>query len=336
MIDRILHLAIERRWLVLLAAFAIAALGVWNYQRLPIDAVPDITNVQVQINTEAPGYTPLEAEQRITFVVETAMGGLPKLDYTRSLSRYGLSQVTVVFEDGTDIYFARQLVAERLQAVQSGTARRTRAADGADRDGPRRDLHVHGRRGTGRDECRRHAGNADRSANRPGLGDTAAAAARSRRHRSEHHRRLRQAIPRDAESREAARVRSQVSTTCRKRSRRATATSAPDTSNTTARSFWCARRARSRASKKSGRSSLRVATTFRSGSPTSPQVNVGKELRTGAATQNGAEVVLGTAFMLTGENSRTVSERVASKLAQVNESLPPASVQTPCTTARCW
>ena len=119
MIDRILHLAIERRWLVLFAAFAIAALGAWNYQRLPIDAVPDITNVQVQINTEAPGYTPLEAEQRITFVVETAMSGLPKLDYTRSLSRYGLSQVTVVFEDGTNIYFARQLVAERLQAAKA-------------------------------------------------------------------------------------------------------------------------------------------------------------------------------------------------------------------------
>ena len=78
--------------------------------RLPIDAVPDITNVQVQINTQAPGYSPLETEQRITFPVETAMGGLPKLEYTRSLSRYGLSQVTVVFRDGTDIYFARQLV----------------------------------------------------------------------------------------------------------------------------------------------------------------------------------------------------------------------------------
>ena len=87
-------------------------------QRLPIDAVPDITNVQVQINTRAPGYSPLETEQRITFPVETAMGGLPKLDYTRSLSRYGLSQVTVVFKDGTDIYFARQLVNERIQQVK--------------------------------------------------------------------------------------------------------------------------------------------------------------------------------------------------------------------------
>jgi len=80
--------------------------------------VPDITNVQVQINTEAPRYSPLEAEQRVTFPVETALGGLPSLDYTRSVSRYGLSQVTVIFKDGTDIYFARQLVNERLQEVK--------------------------------------------------------------------------------------------------------------------------------------------------------------------------------------------------------------------------
>ena len=108
---------IRRRWLVLGVVLALAGLGVYNLQRLTIDAVPDITNVQVQINTEAPGYTPLETEQRITFPIEWALAGLPRLDYTRSISRYGLSQVTVVFTEGTDIYFARQLVNERLQAV---------------------------------------------------------------------------------------------------------------------------------------------------------------------------------------------------------------------------
>src|SRR5690606_24146445 len=81
--------------------------------------VPDITNVQVQINTEAPGYSPLETEQRLTFPIETIMMGLPHLDYTRSLSRYGLSQVTVVFKDGTDVYFARQLVSQRIQEVRN-------------------------------------------------------------------------------------------------------------------------------------------------------------------------------------------------------------------------
>ena len=115
MLERIIRASIAHRWLVLVLVLGLSSLGIWNYTRLPIDAVPDITNVQVQINTEAPGYSPLEAEQRVTYPVETALAGLARLQYTRSISRYGLSQVTVVFEDGTDIYFARQQVAERLQ-----------------------------------------------------------------------------------------------------------------------------------------------------------------------------------------------------------------------------
>ena len=118
-LERIVRFAIAHRWLMLSLTLAFAAVGVWSFSRLPIDATPDITNVQVQVNTEAPGYSPLEAEQRVTFVIETAIAGLPNLDYTRSLSRYGLSQVTVVFEDGTDIFFARQQVAERIAQVKS-------------------------------------------------------------------------------------------------------------------------------------------------------------------------------------------------------------------------
>jgi heavy metal efflux system protein len=118
MFERLLKFSIEQRWLILLATLAMAVLGVYNYQRLPIDAVPDITNVQVQINTELPGYSPLEIEQRITFPIETAIAGLPRLQETRSLSRYGLSQVTVIFKDGTDIYFARSLVNQRIQEAQ--------------------------------------------------------------------------------------------------------------------------------------------------------------------------------------------------------------------------
>src|SRR3989338_2897478 len=105
MLEKILPFVIRHRWLVVMATLGMAALGAFNFQRLAIDAVPDITNVQVQINTEAQGYSPLEVEQRITFPIETALGGLPALDYTRSLSRYGLSQVTVVFQEGTGIYF---------------------------------------------------------------------------------------------------------------------------------------------------------------------------------------------------------------------------------------
>lgn len=118
MIESMLRLAIARRYLFLTLTLLIIAIGSWSYQQLPIDAVPDITNVQVQINTAAPGYSPLEAEQRITYPVETALYGLPNLSYTRSLSRYGLSQVTVVFEEGTDIYFARNLINTRLGAIK--------------------------------------------------------------------------------------------------------------------------------------------------------------------------------------------------------------------------
>ena len=118
MLEKVLQFSIRHRWFILMASLAVAALGAYNYKNLPIDAVPDITNVQVMINTEAPGYSPLETEQRITYLVETALGGLPSMDYTRSVSRYGLSQVTVVFKDGTDKFFARQLVAERLQEVK--------------------------------------------------------------------------------------------------------------------------------------------------------------------------------------------------------------------------
>ena len=119
MLEAIIKHAIERRRLVLVVVALLSLLGLWNFNRLPIDAVPDITNVQVMINTEAPGYTPLEVEQRVTYPVETTLAGLPGLEYTRSVSRYGLSQVTAIFGDDTDIYFARQLVSERLSAARS-------------------------------------------------------------------------------------------------------------------------------------------------------------------------------------------------------------------------
>ncbi|MCS5712885.1 CusA/CzcA family heavy metal efflux RND transporter [Candidatus Berkiella aquae] len=119
MLNSILHFSIIHRWLVLLGILGLSALGIYKFNQFPIDAVPDITNIQVQVNTAAQGYSPLEVEQRITFPVETALAGLPKLEYTRSISRYGLSQVTVVFKEKTDIYFARQLITERLQQLKN-------------------------------------------------------------------------------------------------------------------------------------------------------------------------------------------------------------------------
>ena len=117
MLEFIIKTSLERRSLVFFAVLFLVGLGFWNFTRLPIDAVPDITNIQVVVNTQAPGYTPLEVEQRVTFPLENIMAGIPRLVYTRSTSRYSLSQITVVFEEGTDIYFARQQVAERMNAA---------------------------------------------------------------------------------------------------------------------------------------------------------------------------------------------------------------------------
>ncbi|WP_159820683.1 efflux RND transporter permease subunit [Colwellia sp. 20A7] len=119
MIESILRFSIARRGLMMAMILVIIAIGYWSYQKLPIDAVPDITNVQVQINTRAPGYSPLETEQRITVPIETAIRGIPALSYTRSISRYGLSQVTIIFDEGTDLYFARSLINEKLSALKN-------------------------------------------------------------------------------------------------------------------------------------------------------------------------------------------------------------------------
>ena len=114
MIDALLRTSIARRWIVMFLVGAIAALGIWNYQRLPIDAVPDITNVQIQVLTKAPSLGPVDVERTITFPIESSMSGLPELSEVRSVSRFGLSAVTVVFEEDTDLLRARQLVSERL------------------------------------------------------------------------------------------------------------------------------------------------------------------------------------------------------------------------------
>ena len=117
--ERIIQFSIQNAIWVLLFACTWIAVGIYSYQKLPIDAVPDITNTQVQINTQAKGFTALEVEQRITYPIENAMAGIPDLELTRSISRYGLSQVTIVFKDGTDIYWARQQINQRVQEAQS-------------------------------------------------------------------------------------------------------------------------------------------------------------------------------------------------------------------------
>ncbi len=117
MLDRLLEFSVRQRALVLLAALVLVGIGVWSALRLPIDAVPDITNIQVQVNTQVPALAPEEIEKLVTFPIENEMAGIPGLTELRSLSKFGLSQVNLIFEDGTDIYRSRQLVSERLQTV---------------------------------------------------------------------------------------------------------------------------------------------------------------------------------------------------------------------------
>lgn len=143
MISQILDISIQRRWLVVLVSIGFVVLGVWSLTRLPIDAVPDITNKQVQINTTAPALSPTEIEKQVTFRIETALAGIAGLESTRSLSRNGFSQVTAVFSEKTDIYFARQQINERLTELRSGLPRR-RAENGPDFDRAGRGLRLDG------------------------------------------------------------------------------------------------------------------------------------------------------------------------------------------------
>ena len=120
MIDRLLDASVRFRWAVIALTVLVAIYGAFQLFRLPIDAVPDITNKQVQVNVSAPQFSPLDMERLVTFPMETALAGIPGLDHTRSISRNGFAQVTAVFDEDVDLYFARQQVAERL--AQAGEA----------------------------------------------------------------------------------------------------------------------------------------------------------------------------------------------------------------------
>jgi heavy metal efflux system protein len=131
MLGNLMGLSVRNRWGIVVLFLLVAAFGFWQLLRLPIDAVPDITNKQVQINTVDPGLSPVDMEKRVTFPIETALAGIPGLESTRSISRNGFSQVTAVFSERTDLYFARQQVSERL-----GQARDSLPADVQPQIGP--------------------------------------------------------------------------------------------------------------------------------------------------------------------------------------------------------
>jgi len=327
-IDRIIDFSIRSRWLVMAAVLGFSIFGVAQYQRLPIDAVPDITNVQVQISTEAPGYSPLETEQRVTFLVETAMAGLPKLESTRSISVYGLSQVTVVFEDGTDIFFARQLVNERLQEVKG------ELPDGVEPSmGPV---------ATGLGEIYLYTVSAEVDARKPDGTPYTPTDLRSIQDwiiRPQ----LRQ-VPGISEVNSIGGYAKQYQVApdpARLLAYGVTLRdliSALEANNLNVGAGYIERNGEQYLVRVPGQLAddeaiRRAVVTTQEGVPITvadvADVAIGKELRTGAATLGGEETVLGTALMLIGENSRTVSLAVAERLAEINKRLPRGVVATP-------
>jgi cobalt-zinc-cadmium resistance protein CzcA len=319
MIERILGFSITHRWLVLALTLGASVFGVYNYQRLPIDALPDITNVQVQINTEAPGFSPLEAEQRITFPVETAMAGLPRLEQTRSISRYGLSQVTVVFEDGTDIYFARQLVNERMQEAAANL--------------PPGITPSMGPVATGLGEIFLWTVEHDP----PIDGDVVEQGMNLRTIQDWIVRPQLRTVPGVADVNSIGGYTRQFHVTPDPAKLGAYGLSFRDVlhalsaNNANVGAGYIERRGEQYLVRAPGQvSSLDDLRSMVVGAHRGvpiyitdvAEVIAGRELRTGAATEDGREVVLGTAFMLMGENSRVVSQRVAERMTAINETLP--------------
>lgn len=321
MLERILKFSIAQRWVILFVTLGVAAFGIYNYQRLPIDAVPDITNVQVQINTEAPGYSPFEAEQRITFLVETAMAGLPRLEQTRSISRYGLSQVTVIFDDGTDIYFARQLVNERIQEARSNLPPGIVPTMGPIATGLGEIFlwSVEAKPNAVSTEGKPYSGMDLRTIQdwiiRPQLRNVRGVADVNTigGYTKQFH------ITPDPEKLRA------YGLTFRD------VLQALEVNNANVGAGYIERRGEQYLIRAPGQVKdlpdiERIVVGTFQGTPIYMKnigaVLLGNELRTGAATEDGREIVLGTAFMLMGENSRTVSQRVADKMSDINKNLP--------------
>lgn len=321
MFNWILKFSIRQRWFVMLAVAGMALLGVINFQHLPIDAVPDITNVQVQINTAAPGYTPEEAEQQITFPIESTLAGLPKLESTRSLSRYGLSQVTVIFEEGTDIFFARQLLTEKLQQIRgqlpaglepelgpiaSGLGEIYMWTVEADKDARQEDgspYDLFALR-TLQDWVIR-----PQIRTVPGVTEVNTIGG---------YRKMFQISPLPEKLQAYGLSFHDVVT-------------AVEANNANVGAGYLEQHGTQQLLRVPGRVQdradlARILVKNVNGTPVAlsdvAKVEFGRELRTGASTRDGKETVLGTAFMLLGANSREVSEAVHARLEVINASLP--------------
>ena len=321
MLASIIRTAIDRRGIFLMLSFLVIGFGLFSYQKLPIDAVPDITNVQVQINTQATGYSPLETEQRITFLVENALAGLPNLDYTRSLSRYGLSQVTAVFEEGTDLYSARNLINERIGIIKSQLPEGIEPEMGPIATGLG-EIYMYtlsAEPGTLTSDGRDFDAMALRELHdwvvKPqlalvkGITEVNAIGGFTKQYHvnPDPQRMLNYGVSTDDLLR------------------------ALERNNANQGAGYIERNGqqilvRSQAQLATIEDIGNVVVTLTNQSPVTvndiAEVAIGKELRTGAATREGKETVLGTAMMLIGENSRAVALAVADKVDEIQASLP--------------
>ena len=352
MVDRILDASVRFRWVVLALTLIVAAYGAFQLFRLPIDAVPDITNKQVQVNVSAPQFSPLDMERLVTFPVETALAGIPGLDHTRSISRNGFAQVTAVFDENVDIYFARQQVAERL------TQAREILPDGVQPQmGPvstglgeilmwsvdyaptatKRSPKIPGRPGFQPDgsyltpEGERLTDEVSKLAYlrtvqdwivRPQIRGVDGIAGVDSIGGYE-----KQFIVQPDPSRLAAYGIS--FTELAEALERANISAGAGFIHRGGEAFLVREDARIRDADEIERTVI----ARRGGVPVTvahvAAVRVGGELRTGAASMNGREVVVGTALMLAGENSRIVAKAVAERLDEVARSLPPGVKLTP-------
>lgn len=321
MLNKIIHFSISERFVVLAATLGLIALGAHHFEKLPIDAVPDITNVQVQINTEARGYSPFEVEQRVTFPIETTLSGIPALEYTRSLSRYGLSQVTVVFKDGTDIYFARSLLNAKLQEIRSALP------PGLD--------PVMGPISTGLGEIYMYSLEA-----KPGAKKQNGMPYDLMDLRTLHDWVVKpqlRTVPGVVESNTSGGFEKQFHVTPDPDKMAGYGLSFKQVAealiqnNANVGGGYIEHNGEQRLIRGPGQiTSMKdiesVVAAHVDGVPVHvhdvAEVGLGKELRTGASTRNGEETVLGTVMMLMGENSRTVSKRVDEKIKEIARSLP--------------
>ncbi|MDG2087815.1 MAG: CusA/CzcA family heavy metal efflux RND transporter [Arenicellaceae bacterium] len=327
MLDQILKLSISRQGIVITLVLLLAGLGIWNFSKLPIDAVPDITNIQVVINTPSPGYTPLEVEQRVSLPLENAMAGLPRLEHTRSISRYGQSQITIVFEEGTDIYFARQLVTERLTAAKAAL--------------PVSLEPTLGPIATGLGEIFMFTVDAE-----PGAFNADGSAISPTDLRSTHDWIIRPQllrVPGVVEVNPVGGFKKEILIAIDPAKLMSFGLSFKDVFNSLQANN--SNRGAGFIEYNGAQWLMRVpgqATDFqdlrevvvrvRDGVPIRisdiASVGLGQELRGGASTKNGREVVMSTVFMLIGENSRVVANAVAEKLEEIKPSLPPGVIAT--------